>query len=403
MPLSPAAPMLDGLDASSRDFLDRVVAAARSYLGADVSFLAEFQGEEKVIRHVQGGEGEDAGALVAGMRFPLESTYCHRVACGELPEAIYDAAADPRVRDLPITTQLGIRSYIGVPLRLPGRVPLGTLCCINFEAPPSQQDRDLGLVRFLAELVGQHLTQAFAPAELRRLRIERVRAVLDGGGPRMAFQPIVDLATGGVIGAEALARFDTSPDQPPDAWFREAWDLGLGEALELAAVRGAVAQIAQLPAHAYLSVNLSPATLLEEGLFELLKGLPPGRVVVEITEHAAVADYGRLATVLGRLRASGVRLAIDDLGAGYSSLRHVLQIQPDMAKLDMSLTRHIDTDTAKQALTQAVMGFARTTRLDVVVEGIETEAEARAVQALGVRYGQGFFYCRPQALPFGSG
>lgn len=395
---TPAAPSIEGAGQHPADFLDRIVAAARSYLGADISFLSEFEGEEKVVRNASGPA--QAMGLAPGTRFALDTTYCHRVVHGVIPEVIYDTRIDGRVSELPITHQLGIRSYIGVPVRAAGSDARGTLCCVNFDAERSERDRDLGFMRFLAELVGRHLDHVHAAEGARRARLRAVRAVLDADGPRMVFQPVVELASGAIVGAEALARFDAEPVRTPDAWFRDAWDVGLGAELELSAVRAALAQIDALPAGAYLSVNLSPAALDGDALFEVLGDVPAGRVIVEITEHAAVEDYARLMRTLDRLRASGVRLAIDDLGAGYSSLRHLLQIAPHMAKLDMSLTRGIDTDEAKRALTQAVMNFARDTALAVVAEGIETEAEARAVHALGLRYGQGFHYWRPQALPF---
>jgi EAL domain-containing protein (putative c-di-GMP-specific phosphodiesterase class I) len=122
--------------------------------------------------------------------------------------------------------------------------------------------------------------------------------------------------------------------------------------------------------------------------------------VVEITEHEQVDDYDALFGALARLRALGVRIAIDDAGAGYASLRHTLALDPDIVKVDIALTSAIDTDRAKRALTSALISFADEMDITIVAEGIETEASLRTLVDLGVRYGQGFHIARP--APLGS-
>lgn len=385
------------LDEAGNAFVARVMASARDYLDAHVSFLAEVVGEQKVIRATH-GPAQAAGVPV-GRRFPLQDTYCQRVLAGTIPQAIYDARADARTRDLWITQLLGIESYMGVPVALPGGRPLGTLCCINFPADPDKRQRDLGFMHFLADLLGRQLEDSVNSHALRRERQHAVHGVLTGGGPTMVYQPIVELPSRRVVGVEALARFDTAFVQAgPDVWFREAWAIGLGHELELAAIGGARRALAELPPSIYLSVNASPATVVSSDFATAIGGIEPGRLVVEITEHAAVDDYAGLVRELAALRTAGVRVAIDDVGAGYSSLRHVLEIAPDIAKLDMSLTRHVDADLARQAMTQGVVAFAERTHITVVAEGVETPEEAAALQSAGVRHGQGNHFARPGSL-----
>jgi EAL domain-containing protein (putative c-di-GMP-specific phosphodiesterase class I) len=369
----------------------------RDYLGAHVSFLAEVVGQHKLIRAAH-GPAQSAGVPV-GMRFPLADTYCQRVLSGTIPQAIYDARADARTRDIPLTRVLGIATYMGVPVHLPCGRTLGTLCCINFEPHPEHRDRDLGMLRFLADLLGRHLEDSVASHALRRERRGAVQGVLAGGGPTMVYQPIVEMRTGRMVGVEALARFDTAHVQAsPDVWFREAWAIGLGQELELAAIHGARRALTELPAEVYLAVNASPVTVIAADFQRAIGGVEPGRLVVEITEHAAVEDYPALVREVAALRAAGVRIAIDDVGAGYSSLRHVLEIAPDIAKLDMSLTRHVDADVARQAMAQGVVAFAERTRVTVVAEGVETREEAAALEAAGVVYAQGYHFARPGSL-----
>ncbi|AXK73428.1 EAL domain-containing protein [Lysobacter sp. TY2-98] len=388
---APPSPLAH-LDHAATAFLQRIAASARDYLNAHVSFVAEVA-EAEVVRATAGPAA--AAGLPVGARFELEDTYCHRVLQGRLPEVIYDARVDVRTRDIPLTERLGIESYMGVPVTLrDGRV-LGTLCCINFPPEPDHRARDLGFMHFLAALVGDELGESLRAHDLRMQRHEAVHAVLRAGGPRMVMQPIVPLDGGRAIGAEALARFDLPVHATPDVWFHEAHAVGLGIDLELASVRNALPLLQRLPRDTFLSLNASPDTVAHADFADAIARVDPSRLVIEITEHAAVDDYLPVIDAATRLRNAGVRIAIDDVGAGYSSLRHVLQLAPDIAKLDMSLTRDVDRDPAKQALVAGMMAFAMRTGVAVVAEGVETAMEAQALREAGVRFAQGFAFGAP--------
>jgi EAL domain-containing protein (putative c-di-GMP-specific phosphodiesterase class I)/DNA-binding NarL/FixJ family response regulator len=228
--------------------------------------------------------------------------------------------------------------------------------------------------------------------EARSLR-ERIRRVIDEERFTPVFQPIVELATGTTAGFEALSRFRDEPVQSPDRWFADASSVGLRTELELAAASAAVARFREAPVDGYLSLNLSPETLSSSS--ELVGRLTGDRVVIEITEHAAIEDYDALAPALAALRADGARVAVDDAGAGFASMRHALQLSPDFIKLDISLTRGIDGDPRRRALAVGLAGFASELGAAVIAEGIETAAELETLRALGVAYGQGYFIGRP--------
>ncbi|HEX7247018.1 MAG TPA: EAL domain-containing protein, partial [Actinomycetota bacterium] len=170
--------------------------------------------------------------------------------------------------------------------------------------------------------------------DARRSEIERF---VMGDGVSMAFQPIVDLETRAVVGVEALARFSAAASRPPNEWFAEAVSLALGVQLELTTLRQALRALPRLGPDIYMAVNCSHRAAISTELAELLQP-HAGRLVLEITEHEAVEDYPSLVDALAPLRASGARVAIDDAGAGFASLRHTLRIAPDIVKLDMSLT-----------------------------------------------------------------
>lgn len=236
-----------------------------------------------------------------------------------------------------------------------------------------------------------------ATAEARRRQIEGFRAVLDRRAITMVFQPIVELSTMRSVGVEALARFSSTPVRSPDQLFAEAASVGLGVDLELLAVEAALARIDQLPAYAYMSVNLSPGAVIDERTATVLQSVA-NRAVVEITEHAVVDDYDRLARSLNQLRSSGVRVAVDDAGSGYASLQHILRVQPDIIKLDIALTRSLHDDPARRALAGALVTFAAEIGASITAEGIEADDELRALRDLGVECGQGYHLGRPAPL-----
>lgn len=248
------------------------------------------------------------------------------------------------------------------------------------------------------ELAGQLDREARAVEAEQSLR-DLVDAALEPGAITPVYQPIVDLRSSRIVGVETLARFMIEPSRPPDAWFRDAAMDGRRAELEIAAIRAeAVAFDDPAFGGIYLSLNLSPETIIESPVLDMLVALPLERVVLEVTEHAVVADYQALASALAPFRAAGGRLAIDDTGAGFASLRHILLLDPDIIKLDIDLTRDIDTDRRKRALAAALVTFANELEISIVAEGIETASQLSELRALGVANGQGYFLRRPAPL-----
>ena len=227
----------------------------------------------------------------------------------------------------------------------------------------------------------------------------RIRDVLDRGALDVVFQPIVDLTGGEIVGMEALSRFSVEPLRSPDKWFAEAAEVGLGMELELMAIDRALELIRRMPNGAFLSVNASPQ-LLASGVLMKTGAVGHGsQVVVEVTEHARIDDYAPLTESLAQLRSRGIRFAVDDAGAGFASLQHILKLQPDLIKLDITLTRGIDADPVRRALTASLVMFGDEVGARLVAEGIETEAEQTTLCSLGVHLGQGYRLGRPASLP----
>ena len=234
--------------------------------------------------------------------------------------------------------------------------------------------------------------------ELLRAQSTLIRDVLDRGRLTMVFQPIVDLESDVIVGIEALARFPSRPERPIQTWFAEAAAVGLRRELELAAVAAALAILPVIDPELFLAVNATPDTLASAGLDELLASAPGDRLVVEITEHAPVDDYEALNTAMERLRGRGIRLAVDDAGSGFASLRHILQLAPEIIKIDKALTRNVHKDPARRALAAGLISFAAELDATVIGEGIENAQELEVLRGLGLRYGQGFHLGSPAPI-----
>jgi EAL domain-containing protein (putative c-di-GMP-specific phosphodiesterase class I) len=225
--------------------------------------------------------------------------------------------------------------------------------------------------------------------------IRATRDVIERGGPSMVFQPFVDLTTGLPLGVEALARFGTEPRRGPDQWFNDAAAVGLGAELELSALEAALSQRVQLHPSWVLAVNVSPSTLFTPQFSELVRDIDVRGISFEITEHQPIDDYQALRLITDDLHQRGAHITVDDAGAGYASLRHILKLHPDVIKLDISLTRGIDGDPVKYALASSLLRFAEQVSAEIIAEGIETERELDVLRELGIHAGQGFYLGGP--------
>lgn len=226
-------------------------------------------------------------------------------------------------------------------------------------------------------------------------RRESYSAILDARAYRPVFQPIVDLETGEAVGFEALTRFDSG--RQPDLCFADAWSVGLGEDLEIATLEASVEAARMLPAGRWLGLNASPRLFDNPDRLARVLQDADRPVVLEITEHAPVADYARLRDAVREL-GGGIRLAVDDAGAGVANFSHIVELRPDFVKLDISFTRRVNVDLGRQALVVAMCLFTKTTGCRLIAEGIETAAEARTLAGFGVEFGQGYWFGQPEPV-----
>jgi len=366
----------------------------RVHLGLDVAFVSQLTDGVRVFRHV---DADDRSIIDVGQSNPAEESYCNYVAAGAMPEFMLDSATDPIAIKLAATSQLPIGTYFSIPLVFSNGEIYGAFCGFSYKVLYHLSKEDLTVVRGLAGLVAGYIEQS----ESERQRVDqRRRQLLEleaGRNFSIWLQPIVELECGSWIGFEALARF---PDFAcgPAAVFAEAADLNIGVELELGAIRAATDLLASLPAHVYLSVNAGPETLLDPQLTDLVRSVDAEQIVLELTEHTHVTDYPILKDAIRKLTSLGARLAIDDVGTGFSGLRHILELEPHILKLDGVLVRDIDTCPDKQATVGMLATFARDSGAAVIAEQVETIEELAMLTALGATNAQGNLLARPAPI-----
>lgn len=374
--------------------VDRALKAVREHLGMEVAFLSRVADGKVVIRNA---DTNGCSLLDVGDVFAAEDSYCQRVIDGRLPFVIADASKNPEAARLACTRELPIGAHISVPLRLSDGSIYGTFCCFSRHPDPSLTERDLRTLQAFAELAAEQIEAELTLSALHDSKLARIGEIIDRGSVTMEFQPIFRLEDRAVVGFEALACFPGNNDRPANEWFEEARQVGLGSSLELVAVRSALRAVPYLPSEVYLAINVSPDTLFDPGLEQELAAVAEGRVVLEVMENAIVSDYEKLTSAFDGFRPK-VRFAVDNTGAGYSTLRRIFDLQPDLIKLGISLTRDIDTDSARRALAMALVTFGLEIGSQIIAEGVETAQEYQSLCRLGLQFAQGPFLQRPMPV-----
>jgi PAS domain S-box-containing protein len=293
-----------------------------------------------------------------------------------------------------VLNDLGVQAIGYAPVRLNGEVA-GYLL-----ASSSDPNAELLLSNILPALVefasisASILGVKIAERTLLGAARQRLTKVIERREFFPVYQPLCDAKSERIVGYEALTRFEDGV--APDVRFAEAYRAGVGEKLELAAIEAAIAGAAAIPPGMWLNINATPDVVMDGGgLQRLLSGCDRD-LVLEVTEHSEITDYHAFRQALLEL-GPHVRLAVDDAGAGFASLRHILELRPAFVKLDRQVIMGIDDDEARQAMVAGLRHFAQNTGCWLIAEGVETAREMEALKALDVRYVQGYLLGRPVA------
>jgi EAL domain-containing protein (putative c-di-GMP-specific phosphodiesterase class I) len=378
--------------------LNKLLSIIRKHLKMNVAFISEFTDGERVFRFVN--SDIENPPMVAGDSDPLEETYCKRIVDNKLDNIICDTSTNEITRKLTVTDALSIGSYMGVPIMLSSGEVYGTFCCYKYSSEKTLNQRDLSFLRAISEIASDLIESKIASEKMYRDSVKRIQVVLEENLINILYQPIYNIRTNQATGFESLSRFNTEPYRTPDVWFKEAAQVGLGEQLEIAAIEQAIKGMKKFDKDIYVSINISPEYILNGAISKVLKDIDINlsRIVLEITEHDPINDYTAFREALEPLRNSGIRIAIDDAGAGYSSFQHILELEADIIKLDISLTQNIHSQPRKYLLAKALCAFAKSIDCIIIAEGIETDEELNTIKELGVDKVQGYLLGRPMPI-----
>jgi PAS domain S-box-containing protein len=365
--------------------------------GVDVAVIVNFFDPEHVVPLAV--SGPDGLPMTPGRALPAgRARYLYeRAAQGPWAEAWRPRSDDGLYGEA--IAGIGIRAMAYAPIRngegLLGLVAAGT----RDEAYASHLIDHLPVVGEFAATASALLSGPLERGHRDARVHERIGRVLAKRDFSPVFQPIVDLVSGEPVGYEALTRF--ADGTPPDVMIADAHSVGLGPELEVACLRVALEAADALPQHAWLSLNISPNLILHSTELAVLLADRSRRLVLEVTEHAEIDDYRAVRAAVAGFGPT-VSLAVDDAGAGFASLRHVVELAPRFLKLDVSLVRHVDRDLTRQAMIAGLSHFATRVDCKVIAEGIEEPAECAMLRELGVSLGQGYLLGAPVPLPAAS-
>jgi PAS domain S-box-containing protein len=361
--------------------------------GIDVVGVINFLDPQRAVPLAVGGP--DGLPFAAGRPLPTaRAEYLYeRAAQGPWAEVFRprpeDGAYGRAIADL------GIQAIAYAPIRngegLLGVVAAGT----RDEAYARHLIDHLPAVGEFAATASALLSRQLEQGHRDELVRERIKRALAQGGFSSVFQPIVLLSSGAAIGYEGLTRF--ADGTPPDRLIAEAHAVGLGHKLEVACMAATLEAAKGLPRDAWLSVNISPEVILRSKELAKLLANQSRRIVLEVTEHVEIDDYAAVRAAVASFGPT-VSLAVDDAGAGFASLRHVVELAPQFLKLDVSLVRHVDRDLTRQAMIAGLSHFAARAGCQVIAEGIEDPAELQMLRELGVPFGQGYLLGRPEPV-----
>ena len=377
--------------------LSYILSVIRKHLDMDVAFISEITDDMRKIEIVDTAYPDSP--LNPGHADPTEHTYCQRIIEGELNEVIQDTSKNHITKVMPITEELQIGSYLGAPIVLNDGEVYGTFCCFSHTPNDSLNERDLALMKIFADIAARHIDKQLHKNQEDNQIKKRITEVLNNHEVKTVFQPVFHVDQQKVIGYECLSRFTSTPYLTPDIWFQQAESVGLGEELEIMAIEAAIDKMSAFSNDTSFSLNISPEYVINGAVERALtQHILDKKIVLEVTEHAQITDYRAFRNAVESLRNQGVRLAIDDVGAGYSNFQHILELGADIIKLDISLIRNIDTDTSRKALTAALIAYAKETACEVLAEGVETEEEFHELVRLGINKIQGYFISQPLEL-----
>ncbi|MCX9148092.1 EAL domain-containing protein [Erythrobacter sp. WG] len=377
-----------------REEIGDMLEAVRARLDMDVAFVSRQIGAtHRIFTHVA---ARGRAPLTTGDHNPNDNSLCWLVIQGKLPERVTDTSLYEVAVCLPIVDQLNVRSHFSVPLlRRDGRVH-GSLCCFSYRPRPDVGEREMQMIRSVAAIVSDQIeTRIELEEACEEAGREIVRLIADDT-LAVIHQPIYDLTDWHLVGHECLMRNRADPQRSPLDLLERARAAGKTKELELHAARKALATLDPAHPERFIAINVSPATLVSDELASLIPEGLEARLVIELNQQESAPQRAVVKDAIEAWKARAW-VAVNSEGAGFAGLQSLVDLGPDIVKIDREFLSGLSTDGARRALVKALVQFAAETGVTLIAQGVETREDLQALRELGVRFAQGYILGKPAA------
>lgn len=379
----------------ARDEIGDMIEALRAHLDMDVAFVSRQIGKtHRIFTHVT---ARGVVALNTGDENPNENSLCWLVIEGKLPERVTDTSHYEAAACLPITEAINVRAHFSVPMRRrDGRVH-GSLCCFSFRPRPDIGEREMQMIRSVAAIVSDQIENRIELEEHGEEAAAVIARALVDDALTVVHQPIFDLTDWRLIGHECLMRHKDLPERSPRKLLAQARAAGRTLELELYVARKALATLDPAHPERFIAINVSPETITSPAFGRLIPEGLASRLVIELNEQEATHDKAAMREAIRNLK-ERAWVAVSVQGMGLSGLQALVDLEPDIIKIDRDCLAGVSTDPRRRALVKALVQFSAETGVTLIAQGVETREDLQALRELGVRFAQGFILGKP-SLP----
>ncbi|MEE4155227.1 MAG: EAL domain-containing protein [Erythrobacter sp.] len=377
---------------SARGEIGDMIEALRAHLDMDVAFVSRQVGAtHRIFTHVA---ARGVAPLRSGDTNANDNSLCWLVIQGKLPERVVDTSLYEVASCLPITNAINVRSHFSVPLRRrDGRVH-GSLCCFSYRPRPDIDERDMQILRSVAAIVSDQIESRIEQEERGEEAAREVARLIAEDDLTIIHQPVFDLAEWQVIGHECLMRQKANPERSPLELLDRARLASKSLELELHAAAKALETLDPACPDRFIAINVSSATLTSEALIELIPEGLASQLVIELNGLDPAIPHQTLKRAIQSLRARAY-VAVNSAEGGFSGLQSLVELAPDIVKIDRELLAGLANDPPRRALVKALVQFAEDTGVTLMAQRIETREDLQALRDLGVRFAQGYVLGRP--------
>lgn len=381
--------------ADARKEIGELVESLRAHLDMDVAFVSRQIGAtHRIFTHVAARGG---APLASGDHNPNDNSLCWLVIQGKLPERVADTSHYEAAACLPITDTANVRSHFSVPLRRRNGAVHGSLCCFSYRPRPDIEECDMQMIRSVAAIISDQIEGHIEREERGEDAAEEIANLIIDDALTVIHQPIYDLTDWHLIGHECLMRHKDDPERSPHELLARARAAGSTLELELHVAGKAIATLDPAHPDRFIAINVSPETLASPALKRVIPEGIASQLVIELNAQDTAADPQAVRAAIETLK-ERAWVAVSSKGAGFAGLQALVDLGPDIVKIDPDFLTGIATDTSRRALLKALVQFAAETGVTLIAQGVETRDDLQALRELGIRFAQGNILGKP-AMP----